>query len=477
MIKLRHYQDKKVGVVGLGKSGLATVSAMLAGGAQIWVWDDRETSRVAFQNQFGEGNIRLLELVQWPWKELDTLVLSPGVPLTYPQPHAAVNFAREAGVRIVGDIELLCEAQPHARKIAITGTNGKSTTTSLIGHILAQAGVSVEVGGNLGTPALSLSPLGSGESCYVLELSSYQLDLVHTSRFNTSMLLNVTPDHIDRHGNLAGYVEAKAHIFDRQTKQDAALISLDDDYSRSVFASLKPATSAHVYGISTLNELRQGVYVDKEGMLHDRMSGQQAAYVDLHSITNLTGRHNWQNAAFAYAACKLFGLAPSVIEKGLRSFPGLRHRLQLVCTLHGIRFINDSKATNADATSNALAPYNTIYWIVGGKPKEGGITTLQPYFPNVVHAFLIGEAESAFAHTLNGQVSYTRCGTLANAFKAAAEMAMADRKQGAVVLLSPACASFDQWKSFEERGDAFCVMAERLLDNVIKGKRAKVDAL
>jgi UDP-N-acetylmuramoylalanine--D-glutamate ligase len=475
MIILRKYQDRKVGVVGLGKSGLATVSALLAGSAEVVAWDDSETSRAAFSRQFMEGKARLLDPAQWVWKELEMLVLSPGVPLTHPQPHPTVIRAKEAGVRVVGDIELLCEAYPLARKIAVTGTNGKSTTTALIGHIIAAAGGKPEVGGNLGTPALSLAPVGN-DGCYVLELSSYQLDLLHSTRFNIAMLLNITPDHIDRHGSMAGYVEAKSHIFDRQTKQDAALVGIDDDYSRSVYAALKQTSKTRLMGISATHELKQGVYVDKEGILHDKLNPDQPAFVDLHGVVSLTGRHNWQNAAFAYAACKLHGLAPSVIERGLRSFPGLRHRLQIVCTIHGVRFINDSKATNADATSNALAPFNNIYWIAGGKPKEGGIASLQPYFSHIAHAFLIGEAEAGFAHTLGGQVPFTRSGTLANAFNAAMEMAFADRKQGAVVMLSPACASFDQWKSFEERGDAFCMMAERLLDGIVKGKRSKTDA-
>lgn len=475
MIMLRKYQDKKVGVMGLGKSGLATVSALLTGGAEVLAWDDKDNGRAAFSRQFDEGRARLLDPSQWPWKELQLLVLSPGIPFTFPAPHATVSRAREENVMIAGDIELLCEAHPLARKIAITGTNGKSTTTALIGHILDLAGCKPEVGGNLGTPALSLAPAGN-DGCYVLELSSYQLDLLHSARFNIAMLLNVTPDHIDRHGSMAGYVEAKAHIFDRQTKQDYALVSIDDDYSRSVYAALKQTSKAQLVGISTTKEVKRGIFVDKEGMLHDRLAEGQEAFIDLQGIPSLTGRHNWQNAAFAYAACRLHGLSPVNVEKGLRSFPGLRHRLQIVSTIHGVRFINDSKATNADATSNALAPFTHIYWIAGGKAKEGGIASLQPYFPHLAHVFLIGEAESQFAHTLGGQVPFTRCGTLANAFNAASEMAFAERKQGAVVLLSPACASFDQWKSFEERGDAFCIMVERLLDGIVKGKRSGENA-
>jgi UDP-N-acetylmuramoylalanine--D-glutamate ligase len=398
------------------------------------------------------------------------MVLSPGISLTHPAPHYTAVLANEAGVRIIGDIELLCEAQPLAKKIAITGTNGKSTTTSLIGHILKSAGARVETGGNLGTAALSLNPQGS-DGCYVLELSSYQLDLLHTARFNIAMLLNITPDHLDRHGGMEGYVTAKSHIFERQTKHDAALVNIDDNYSRSVYTALRQTSAARIIGVSVTHDLKQGIFVDKEGMLHDKLDPENQVIINLHDVPALTGRHNWQNGAFAYAACKLYGLSSRDIEKGLMSFPGLRHRLQSVATIHGVRFVNDSKATNADATSNALAPFNNIYWIAGGRPKEGGIESLEPFFPNITHVFLIGEAQNQFAATLEGKLPYTRCQTMEVAFNAATDKAFAERKPGAVVLLSPARASWDQWKNFEERGDAFCIMAEKLLDDVITGKR------
>jgi UDP-N-acetylmuramoylalanine--D-glutamate ligase len=470
MIALRHYQDRKLGVFGLATAGSATVSALVAGGADVFAWDDKEDSRKVFERHFAEGKVRLLEPKNWPWKELEALVLSPGVPLTHPAPHYTVTLAQEAGVRVTGDIELLCEAQPLARKIAITGTNGKSTTTSLIGHIIRSAGRRVEIGGNLGTSALSLAPQGS-DGCYVLELSSYQLDLLQTARFNIAMLINITPDHLDRHGGMEGYVAAKSHIFDRQLKQDVALIGIDDDYSRSVYTALRQTSPARIVGVSVTHELKQGIFVDKDGVLHDKLDPEQHAIFKLNEISPLTGRHNWQNAAFAYAACKLHGLSVRDIEKGFKSFPGLRHRLQFVASIHGVRFINDSKATNAEAASHALAPFNNIYWIAGGRSKAGGIVSLDPLFPNIAHAFLIGEAEQQFAVTLEKRVPYTRCQTLANAFAAAVERAFAEKRQNAVVLLSPACASWDQWKSFEERGDAFCAMTEALLDKIVGGKR------
>lgn len=470
MIALRNYQGKKLGVFGLGKAGGATVAVLVASGAEVYAWDDKEESRDSFRREHTSANIRMAEPSKWPWRDLHALVLSPGVPLTHPEPHYTVRLAKEAGVKVIGDIELFCEAQYGVQKIAITGTNGKSTTTSLIGHILQSAGRKAEVGGNLGTPALSLQPLGS-DGCYVLELSSYQLDLLHSAHFNIALLLNFTPDHIDRHGSMAGYVKAKSHIFDRQNRYDYAVVGIDDDYSRSIYTELKQTSKAQIIPVSTVSSLKQGVFVDNEGMLHDKIDPQNPSAIKVSDIINLTGRHNWQNMAFAYTACKLYGVALRDIEKGMHSFPGLRHRLQIVAAIHGVRFINDSKATNADATANALAPFSNIYWIVGGRPKEGGIRTLTKYFDSVNHAFLVGESEDDFAVTLEGHVPYTRCGNLAAAFEAASKMAFAERKQNVVVLFSPACASFDQWKNFEERGDAFCKMVENLLDKVVLGRK------
>ena len=473
MITFRNYQNKKFGVIGLAKTGIAAISSLLASGAEVFAWDDKQETRESFANIKNLAKAQLLSPSEWNWYELEALILSPGVPFKYPQPHIAVKLAKDANVRITSDIELLCEAQPNTPKIAITGTNGKSTTTSLIAHILKNAGFNgfkIEAGGNIGTPALALEPIGT-DGCYVLELSSYQLDLIDKAHFNISILLNITPDHIDRHGDMSGYVEAKQHIFDRQNKNDFAIVNIDDDYSASIYSALKQTAKSKIIAISVINPLKQGIFVDKSGVLHDKCDPENQLTVKLFDIVNLTGKHNWQNAAFAYAACKSFSVSPKDIEKGLRTFPGLRHRLQFVATIHGVRFINDSKATNADATSYALLPFTNIYWIAGGKPKEGGISSLSHSFNSIVHAFLIGEAEEEFAKELDGKVQYTKCGTLANAVAAAAGRAFADRKQNAVVLFSPACASFDQWKNFEERGDAFCTLVENILDKVVLGKK------
>ncbi|MDE3059859.1 MAG: UDP-N-acetylmuramoyl-L-alanine--D-glutamate ligase, partial [Pseudomonadota bacterium] len=345
---------------------------------------------------------------------------------------------------------------PSAPLVAITGTNGKSTTTTLIGHILKSAGLKVEVGGNLGTPALSLAPLDKN-GIYVLELSSYQLDLVKTTRFNVAVLLNVTPDHLDRHGDMQGYIAAKMHIFERQSHEDVAIIAADDEYTRDIAEKLKAKDDKRrVWKTSAATKAEHGISVIN-GILYDSELHYNQTF-DLRTISTLPGRHNWQNAALAYAAAKEVGIAPDRIYQAMQTFPGLRHRLQLVDTINGARFINDSKATNADATSNALAPYENIYWILGGKPKAGGIATLEIFFPRIAHAFLIGEATEEFAKTLEGKVPYTRCGTLDVAVKNSAEMAFRAKRKDAVVLLSPACASFDQFKSFEHRGDVFCAL-------------------
>lgn len=461
MITVTEYTHQAVGVFGLGKAGEATVASLAAGGAKVFAWDDKGMDGGRWAVDKDDAAIRHLSFVDyhdWPWAELKALVLSPGVPLTHPKPHAVVEMARRHGVPVLGDIELLYRACPKAKYVAITGTNGKSTTTTLIGHILKSAGLTVEVGGNLGTAALSLQPLGK-EGIYVLELSSYQLDLVHTTRFNVAVFLNVTPDHLDRHGSMEGYVAAKMHMFDRQQAGDVAVIAVDDAYTAGIVnQTLETKKEATLINVSAKSRLSGGVYVEAGKLVDTAFPDSRFPIPD----ACLPGRHNWQNAAAAWAVARVCGVVPEQIYAAMKTFPGLRHRLQLVATIRGVRFINDSKATNADATSHALAPYESIYWIAGGKPKEGGIDALSSFFPKIAHAFLMGQAEEAFARTLDGQVPYTRCGTLKTAVEKAAGMAWRDGKPHAVVLLSPACASFDQWKNFEERGDAFCAYVEAL---------------
>lgn len=455
MVALNHLKGKKIGVFGLGKAGKATIDALLAGGAEVYAADDKAESL----NNLPQ-NVSRAPFAEWQWKDLAMLVLAPGVPLTHPEPHAVVKKAKQENCPIMGDIELLMTACADARTIGITGTNGKSTTTALIGHILKEAGKITEVGGNLGTACLSLKAL-TQEGTYVLELSSYQLDLLHHTRFNIACWLNITPDHLDRHGGMEGYVAAKKAIFARQQIGDVAVIGVDDTYSEAVARELIADKTRQVIPVSVKGKVQQGVYVEK-GQLHDAFSGATEV-LDLTILPRLRGNHNWQNVAIAYAACRATGLPSEMIWKAVRSFEGLPHRMEWVAEKDGVLYINDSKATNADSTEKALAAYDTIYWIVGGKSKAGGITSLAYYFPKVAHAFLVGESENEFAGTLDAAgVNYTRCGKLENAINEASAMAQRDKKPGAVVLLSPAAASFDQWPHFEARGDAFRVQVQQM---------------
>jgi UDP-N-acetylmuramoylalanine--D-glutamate ligase len=448
MIPVPGFAGRKIAILGLARSGRAAAAALAAGGAQILAWDDATKTRAAVA-----GEVPLHDLATVDWHDVAALLLSPGIPHSFPEPHPVVVAARQAGVPILGDIELLGRAQPHARYIGITGTNGKSTTTALIGHILGAAGGRVEIGGNLGPPALGLAPLGP-QGTYVLELSSFQLELIPTLDFDIAVLLNITPDHLDRHGDMGGYIAAKRRIFAGQNREATAIVGVDDAICRDLAASLHRGGKARVVPISVKEPAASGVYVEN-GWLIDTLDGAPTRVFDLAEAPRLPGLHNAQNAAAAYAVVRCAGLASEAAIAGIKGFPGLAHRQELVDTIDHVRYINDSKATNADATEKALACYEAIYWIAGGLPKAGGIASLAPYFKRLRHAFLIGDATEEFAATLDGTVSYSRCGYLANALSAAAARASSDQVAGAVVLLSPACASYDQFPNFEVRGDTF----------------------
>ncbi len=462
------FAGRRVSVLGLARSGRAAARALAAGGAQILAWDDNPAVR-----QEVAGEIPLYDLAQVDWRHIPALVLSPGIPHRYPAPHPAVLRAREAGTEIIGDIELLGRAQPDAGYVGITGTNGKSTTTALIGHILAAAGRRVEIGGNLGIPTLTLAPLG-GDGIYVLEASSFQLELIATLAFGVAVLLNVTPDHLDRHGGMEGYIAAKRRIFAHQSAASTAIIGIDDPICRGICEELRRDAPGRIVPISVTEVAPGGVYVDR-GQLVDATGPQPIRVLDLALAERLPGSHNWQNAAAAYAAACSVGVAAEAAAIAIRSFPGLAHRQELVDTIGGVRFINDSKATNADAAEKALACYEAIYWIAGGLPKAGGIAALAPYFRRLRHAYLIGSATEEFAATLGSSVRFTRCGDLAAATAAAAEAARRDGVPGAVVLLSPACASYDQFANFEARGDAFRALVAEL-HNTERGRPGRVRA-
>ena len=457
MIDLAPLQNSRFAVLGLARSGLATARALQAAGIEHLAWDDNVASRTAAS----AAGVRIADPAQADWSAIDALVISPGIPHTHPAPHPLAVRARAAGTPIIGDIELLARAvaaTPAKPKfVGISGTNGKSTTTALIGHVLAQAGRPVEVGGNLGQPALGFDMLGR-DGVYVLEMSSYQLELVERLRFDVAVLLNITPDHLDRHGGMAGYVAAKRRLFNNQGADDAAIIGVDSAPTRAIAEALASEGRRNLVRIAVGHAVEGGVYAI-DGVLHDAQDGFA---LDLRPILSLPGAHNWQNACAAYAACRALGLKREEIVAGLRSYPGLAHRQERVAEINGIAYVNDSKATNADAAEKALSSYDTIYWIAGGRAKEGGIAALESHFPRIVYAFLIGEAAPAFGATLQGKVPFSQCATLQRALDAAHALAQREKKQGAVVLLSPACASFDQWPSFEARGDAFRAQARAL---------------
>ncbi len=445
-VPLPAHRDVPVVVLGLGRSGLAAAEALAAAGARVQVWDDNpEPRRAAADRGF---TVTAPDAVAWD--ATHRLVMSPGIPLPHPEPHPAVRHARAHGVPVTCDVELLWEARPEATFVGVTGTNGKSTTTALIGHLLTAAGRRVAVGGNLGRPALTLDPLGAGD-VYVLELSSYQLDLLDRAVMDVAVLTTITPDHLDRHGGMEGYVTAKRRIFRGGARPQTFVVGTDDPYSTAIAEDLAPGGSHRLERISGHHAEPGGVAV-VDGVLTDH----GAAAADLTDVATLPGPHNGQNAAAAWAAARALDAPRDTLAAALKQFPGLAHRQEMVDTVDGVLFVNDSKATNAEAAATAVACYDGVYWIGGGRPKEGGLEALRPWFGHIRRAFLIGEAEGDFAAVLaNAGVPAERCGDLATAVDHAHAAARADTRSRPVVLLSPACASFDQYSDFAARGDAF----------------------
>ena len=451
---------KIVAVLGLGRSGGNAAAALAASGATVWAWDDNEAARSAVNADW------IHDLTDADWSQVSFLLISPGIPQLHPKPHPVAASARAAGIPIISDIELLARSQPSARYVTVTGTNGKSTTTTLIGHLLHQAGRKVEVGGNLGQAALSLQPMGL-DGIYVLEMSSYQLEITPTPFAEIAILLNITPDHLDRHGGMDGYIAAKKLALAPKGKSSVGVIGVDDASCRKLYGELKNA-GRRLIPISVEKSLAGGVSA-VNGKLTDDINGKRDFIVDLTEIATLPGSHNWQNAAAAYVAARGLGLSKDEIVAGFRSYPGLAHRQELIATIGKVSYVNDSKATNADAAAKALTCYRDIYWILGGRAKEGGLSGLEGFYPRIRHAYLIGEAAPAFAKQLGRAVPFTQCGTLDKAVSAAHLLAQKEKRDGAVVLLSPACASWDQYASFEARGDHFRALVQDLAGNANPG--------
>jgi len=426
VITAKAFAGKHYAVYGLARSGLATAEALLASGARVTTWDAKEEARAK-----APPGTELVDLDEADLGRFDSLIVTPGLPLNR---HPIAGRAREAGLEIIGDVELFARARPELpqhKVVGITGTNGKSTTTALVHHILKTAGVPTTMGGNIGLPILAQDPLPEG-GVYVLELSSYQIDLTQRLNCDIAVLLNITPDHLDRYESFDAYAASKARLFEmqRETEGHAAVIAEDDDQTRAIASRLGA----------------------KGFWLRNTLIGVSASDVGAQAnLPTLQGPHNAQNIACATAVCRHLGIPYAKIVEGLESYPGLPHRMERVREKEGVLFVNDSKATNPTATAPALAAFPSIRWILGGQAKTDNLEECAPHFAHVRSAYTIGEAGELFARLLAPHMPVTNCETLENALNHAAK----DSQAGDTVLLSPACASFDQFKDFEQRGDRF----------------------
>jgi UDP-N-acetylmuramoylalanine--D-glutamate ligase len=449
MIAVDAYAGKKVGVLGLARSGLAAVRALQAGGAEVLAWDDKPEAR-------SQSPTPPVDLTKQDFSELAALVVSPGVPFTPPKSHPLVAKAGAANLPVIGDIELFALARktlPPHRFAAVTGTNGKSTTTALLAHVLNACGFRATGAGNIGVPALGIDPLPAG-GIYVMELSSFQLDLTHSLNPEIAILLNISPDHLDRHGTMENYVAAKRRVFDLQDEKQVAVVGVDDEYGRDIARGL----TQKVVPISCTRPVAGGVYV-LDGILYDATHGAAKTMGPVGNNRALRGQHNGQNAAAVYAAASELGAKPDGVLAAFRTFEGLPHRLEIVGEKGGVLFINDSKASNTGSALRSLEAYDKIHWIVGGLFKETSLDMFAPVLSRVRQAYTIGKDDSIFVKILTGKVPVQRCGTL----EAALRQAAAGAVKGEVVLLAPACASFDQFRNYEHRGETFRALAKAII--------------
>jgi len=452
MTPVTSFAGKTVAVFGLGGSGLASCHALREGGAEVVAGDDNPDNLAkAAQAGFITADLRGVS-----WRNFAALILTPGAPLTHPAPHWSVLKAREAGIEVIGDIELFCRERrrhaPDAPFVAITGTNGKSTTTALIAHLMKFAGYDTQMGGNIGTAILSLQPPRMGR-VHVIEMSSYQIDLAPSLDPSVGILINISEDHIDRHGTLEHYAAVKERLVAGVQSQGSAIVGVDDIWCRNIADRLDRA-GKRVVRISVRNPIPDGMYIEHDTIVQ-ASGAARSEIARIGGIGSLRGLHNAQNAACASACALALGVSQDVLQNGLRSFPGLAHRMEQVGRRGSVLFVNDSKGTNADAAAHALSSFAEIFWIAGGKPKAGGITGLSEYFPRIRKAYLIGEAAQEFAGTLGKSVPHEISETLDVAVANAARDAEASGLHDPVVLLSPACASFDQYRNFEIRGAKF----------------------
>lgn len=458
--------NKTVAVFGLGKSGMAVVRELKQRGIHVIAWDNKEELRKEASN-FGAT---IQDLMTVNFSDVEFLVISPGIPHTYPTPHPIAQRAKDAGVKILDDIELFVSTYKNAHYIGITGTNGKSTTTALVHHILKENDIPTAIGGNFGIPVFDLPVLGN-DGWYVFEMSSYQIELSPSIDFDISAILNITPDHLSRHNGMDGYVNIKKQIFNRISKKNVSnVIAVDDEYTKKIFNELQKesVSSAHNIPVS-FNRKVDGYYVNSFGILIDNTKGEKKELFDLKTLLNLKGKHNWQNIVVSFAVAKSVGIATSKILNAIKTFTPLEHRVEKVADFASVEFINDSKATNAEATQYAISSLDDVYWIIGGRKKEGGIDILMPQLSNgnIKRIFTIGECENEFYNQTKKIVPTYKCHKLDKAVIKAFKLATHDLKKkkvnNPVVILSPACASFDQYKSFEARGEHFKTIVRNII--------------
>ncbi len=448
MIDLNPYiqtlPHKKIAVFGLGLSGLSAIRVLTQTEAQIVAWDDNEENR----NKAAELGATIDDLTTTDLSDFDFLLLAPGVPYSF-EPHDVVLNAQKYDLEIIGDLELLHRGGHGLKTIGITGTNGKSTTTALMNHVLNECGVAAIMGGNIGEPALELDL--SNKDLLILEISSYQMDLCPTFRPDISLLLNITPDHLDRHGGMKEYIAAKARILDGQGE---SYISIDDDFCLSEFDKAFMKRERFVTPISVTSTIQEGLFVQNNFLCHNRY-GEDIIIFDLSVFETLKGHHNQQNMAFVYAVAKKFSLNDEKIFQAFASYPGLPHRQYVIAKQNNIQFINDSKATNAESAAKALASYDNIYWILGGRPKKNGLNGLEIFKEKIIKAYVIGEATEGFSRWLEHfGIEFEAADNISEATeKAYAQASQAGNEK--TILLSPACASWDQFSSFEDRGNQF----------------------
>lgn len=465
MIPVTGFDGQKIAVLGLGRSGLTAARALLAGGAVPVVWDDNPAAR----ETAGAEGFEVRDLTrQGAFDDVARLVVSPGIPHLYPTPNAVIAAAWAAGVPVDNDVGLFFASfgsgdwynfDTPPRVVAVTGSNGKSTTSALIHHILDQSGRPTQLAGNIGRGVLDIEPPVDGE-VIVLELSSYQTDLARALTPDVAVLTNLSPDHLDRHAGHGGYFAAKRRLF-AEGGPDRCVIGVDEDEGRYLANQLAEGPSDdRVIRLSSGTKLTgPGWHVfARKGFLAEWRKGKQIANIDLRDIAGLPGAHNHQNACAAYAVCRTLGLSPRVIEAGLQSYGGLPHRSQVVGAVNGVTFVNDSKATNVDSAAKALQAFAKVRWICGGLAKEGGVDALLPDVGSVAKAYVIGREAAQFAMDLKG-VETEVCTTMEAAVKAAVR----DAEEGDVVLLAPACASFDQYDNFEKRGEDFIANVQTYL--------------